>query len=696
MEFPVLLELGVEDLPFLMAKDALFQLKEKGKSLMENHKIVYRKITTWGSSRRLILWIDGVNSRQKDVVEKEPGPPKFVVFDSEGNLTQAGRRYLQAKKAKKEDIEIQKSEKGEYVYIKRYLKGKQTISILPSIFIQLIGDLRFSKSMRWREDNFYFGRPLRYIMALAGDECIEFEIAGIKSGRKTRGHRYLHPEWIEIPSASSYPEIMRRAKVVLDIEERKKIINHQILEVVRQLRKKGYKAQVIPDEKLLEELAYLAEYPTVFQGEFDPRYLSLPPFVLRACLRDYQQNFTLSEGEKILPFFIGVRDGGRRNLQQIVEGNKRVLHARLKDAQFFYEEDKKIPLEKKVPLLKQVILQEKLGSYYDKVKRLVKLTERLSCQLGISEKISEKIQRAAYLCKADLVSNMVREFPELQGIMGGDYALYFGEDVLVAKAIEEHRKPRFNGDNPPQTIGGAVLAIVDKMDTLAGAFWADFIPSGSEDPWGLRREAQGVIEVILNKNLHLSITKLIEESMNLYGDKLEARERLTDFFKARMITLLKEMGIPYDRINAVIKINKDDLVDVVKRAKALQDVASKKNFKEQVIAIVRLLNILKQAREWGINIPSQPEEEKFVEKEEKELCYSWKRIKETVDKLLNKMDYVEAYNRLSILKDPIHNFFEKVLVMSEDSDLRLNRLSLLKEIGSRFLRIADFTELQVK
>ncbi|RLE14213.1 glycine--tRNA ligase subunit beta [Candidatus Aerophobetes bacterium] len=696
MEFTVLLELGVEDLPPLMVKDALSQLKEKSRLLFEKHSISYGKIATRGSSRRLVLWVERVASKQKDIVEKEAGPPKFVVFDSKGNLTEAGKKYLQAKKVEIEDIEVQKSQKGEYVYIKKYRRGKETINILPLIFTELILSLHFSKSMRWKDNSFYFGRPLRYILALAGDELVEFEIAGISSDRKTRGHRYLHPGWIEIPNTSSYPEIMKRSRVILDVEERKKRINNQMLKLTHRLREKNCKAEVIPDEDLLEELSYLAEYPTVFCGGFDSHYLSLPSFVLKACLRDYQQNFTVSDGNKILPFFIGIRDGGKANLNQIVEGNKRVLHARLEDAQFFYEEDKKTSLEEKVPLLKQIIVQEKLGSYYDKIKRLVKLTKKLSSQLGISDNVGKKIQRAAYLCKADLVTNMVREFPELQGMMGGVYATCSGEDPLVAKIIEEHRKPRFNGDDPPQTLEGSLLAIADKIDTLTGAFWADFIPSGSEDPWGLRREAQGVIEIILSKELHISIVRLIDESMSLYGDNAIAKQKLIDFFKTRMIYLLKEKGISYDKINAVIRMGVDDPVNTLKRAKALQKIALREKFREEVVAIVRLLNILKQANEWGINIPSQPKEDKLVEGEEKNLYQKWRKIKESIDRSLDKADYVQAYNRLSVLKDSIHNFFDKVLVMSEDVNLKLNRLALLREIGSRFLKIADFTELQVK
>jgi len=697
MELASILEVGVEDLPSKMVKDALEQLRERGEASLKSYRVNYRKITTWGSSQRLVLYIEGVEPKQEDIVEKDPGPPKNVVFDSEGKLTEAGKRYLEAKKATRDELEVETSEKGEYVYIKRYHRGRKTISILPRLFTELIRELHFPKSMRWKEDSFSFGRPIRYVLALLGEEVVEFEIAGIRSARKSRGHRYLYPKLIDIPSVTHYPGIMRKARVIVDPEERKRKIIRQIQKVIFQLKDKGYReVRIIPDEELLEELTYLVEYPTVFYGDFDPRFLSLPSFVLKACLREYQQHFTVADKRGILPFFIGVRDGGKYNLQSIVEGNRRVLHARLKDAEFFYQEDQKIPLDKRVSALKGIVVQEKLGSYHDKIKRLVKLVEKFSAQLEIPEETRKKIQRAAYLCKADLVTNMVREFPELQGMVGGDYALHFGEDFRVAKAIEEHRKPRFNKDELPQSTEGAILAITDKMDTLAGAFWIDFIPSGSEDPWGLRREAQGIIEIILDKRLNLSLKKLIDESIKLYGDKKEAREKLSQFLQGRTVTLLRERGATFDQINAVMKVGKDDVVDLITRARALQRIATREEFKEEIVAIIRLLNILKQARDWGIKVPSQIKEEKLVEKEEKEFYRCWKKIKGKVAHLLSNREYKKAYGRLSILKEPIHNFFEKVLVMSEDQELRLNRLALLKEVGSAFLRIADFTELKVK
>lgn len=696
MESEAILELGVEDLPPKMVKTTLEQLQKLGEISLKNYQINYKKLSSWGSSRRLILYIEGIRLRQKDTIEKKIGPPRNIVYDSKGRLTPTGKRYVEAKGVSEKNLGIETLKKGEYVYIKRVNKGEKTISVLPVLFKELISSLQFSKSMRWKKEKFSFGRPLRYILSLLGEEPVEFEIGGIKTGRKTKGHRYLHPKWFEIPKASSYREIVRRASVIIDPEDRKKRITKQISKIISQLREKGYKAQFAKDEKLLEELSYLVEHPTAFLGEFDSQYLSLPSFILKANLAEYQKHFAVTDGKSILPFFIGIREGGKYNLREVIEGNKKVLHARLNDAQFFYREDKKIPLDERVPLLKEIIVQEKLGSYYDKVKRLIKLTEKISLELNIQEEVKEKIKRAAYLCKADLSTNMVREFPQLQGILGKEFALYFGEDSPVAHAIEEHRKPRFSGDALPRCLEGAILAIIDKIDTLSGAFWGGFVPSGSEDPWGLRREAQGIIEIILDNKFNIELTKLVNESMNLYGNSgTEPQKKLNQFLDTRVITLLRGVGIKPDQINAAAKINKDNPTDFTSRAKALQSIASKKEFQKQIVAIVRLLNILKQAKEWGIKIPLKIDEGKFEEKEEVNLYQRWEKIKRTVDSLLDKGEYVKAYKNLSSLKESIHAFFEKVLVMSKNLEVRLNRLSLLLDIGSRFLKIADFSELQI-
>lgn len=555
--------------------------------------------------------------------------------------------------------------------------------------------------MRWGKGDFAFARPIRSILALLGEEIIEFEVARIRSGRETRGHPYLSPSLISIDNSQKYSSILREKWVIINPAERREIIIKQMKEIVSWLNKSGGRQRVLEDKELLNDIVFSIEYPTMFLGEFDSRFLSLPSPVLRACLRDYQQHFSVVEKETFEPYFIGVRDGNRQYLEEVTKGNQRVLNARLSDAKFFFEEDKKITLEERVPLLKEIVVQKKLGSYYDKTLRLVKLGEKIATSLEIDEKVRGILKEAAYFCKTDLTTQMVKEFPSLEGIMGKEYALYFKKDAQVAQVIYEHKIPRSNEKNLPRTLAGAILALTDKLDTLVGSFWAGFIPSGSEDPWGLRRQAQGIVEIILNREWKVSLDYLIEESLKLHQRKERTEQekiilKIKGFLRARMVNILKDKGIRTDQIKAILKVNDTQPTIIIKRGEALLEAASREEFKEEVIAIVRLLNILKQARRRNLKIPEKLKEELLIEKEERKLYQELERIETKVKELLEKQRYLEAYQVLSTLKESIHNFFEEVLVMNEDENLRANRLSLLKRTGELFSSIADFTELQVK
>jgi len=382
-----LLEIKVEELPSSLVEEALTQLKEKGEELFASSNLDYEKITVFGSCRRLILQAERVSLKQKERIEKEMGPPERIIVNERGELTKEGKAYLKAKGIKREELGVEKLKKGNYVYIKRKIAGKKSKDILPSLFSELITSLNFSKSMRWGKGNFAFARPIRSILALLGEEIIEFEVAGISSGRKTRGHPYLSPTLISIDNSQKYSSILREKWVIINPTERKEIIIKQMQEIVSQLNKGGNRQRVLEDKELLNDIVSSVEYPTMFLGKFDSRFLSLPSPVLRACLRDYQQHFSVVEKETFEPYFIGVRDGKEEYLGEVIKGNQRVLNARLADAKFFFEEDKKITLEERVPLLKEIVVQEKLGSYYDKILRLVKLGERIATSLEIDEKV---------------------------------------------------------------------------------------------------------------------------------------------------------------------------------------------------------------------------------------------------------------------------------------------------------------------
>jgi len=698
----LLLEIGVEELPPLAVGKTLTQLKAQGQKLFDASRISYERVSSFGSSRRLVFWVEGVAGNQRDRTEKEMGPPRSVALTQNGQLTPEGRAYLRAKRAKKEDLGIEELTKGDYVYLKRTIKGEKTKKILPHLLAQLIKSLSFPKSMRWGEGDFSFGRPIRSLMALFGEDVIPLEVASVPSDRKTRGHPYLSPFTFSIRNPREYFSELKKRYVIVDQEERRKLILKQTEDMISHLRENHPQAKILGDEELLEEVVYLVEYPTPFLGEFDRQFLSLPVPVLRACLRDYQKHFSLADGDRILPYFVGIREGNRDHLDEVVDGNRRVLNARLTDAQFFFSEDtKKIFDTARVSELKEIVVQEKLGSYYDKAKRLAQISDKIVSRITKTKKekneLYPRVSEAAWLCKLDLTTQMVKEFPSLQGTMGAEYARRSGKDARVAQAVSEHRLPRFSNDKLPETLEGAILALADKMDTVVGSFWAGFIPSGSEDPWGLRRDAQGIVEIIVDRGWRIDLDGLLEEVLALYteNDK-DIVPRIRDFFESRIRNVLKEKGIGIRETNAILSIGFADITDALRRAEALGNISRRREFKDQVIAIVRLVNMLKQAQQWKVPIPQVVREDLLREKEEKELYELRTKLEGKIESLLDEQKYVEAYQELSRFEESIHDFFDRVLVMSEEESLRKNRLSLLNGIGKFFNRIADFTQLQVK
>lgn len=698
MERSALLEVGVEDFPPSFVKLALIQFKEKGKELFLRYRLKFKSLQVGGSSRRLILLVEGVPDKQEDLVEREKGPPAKVLFSPQGKLTSQGEGYLRAKGLKREDLKVERDEKGEYVWVEKRTKGEKTPQVLKRLFPELLFGLEFPKTMRWGKESFFFPRPLRYVLALWGDTPVEFEVGGVRSDRESESHPYLYPgEKIKVKKAEEYLEFLKKRGVIWDQEERKKIILREIEKILT--TPPG--ARMVKDEELLETLSLMVEHPKVFMGNFSPSFLSLPFPLLRACLRDYQFHFSVvKESGEPLPVFLGIRDGGEENMKEVREGNERVLEARLRDAEFFFQEDKKIPLEKRVEELKEIVVQEKMGSYLEKTRRLVKLTRRVWEELGGKEGEEKILERASYLCKADLLTQVVKEFPELAGEMGSIYAREWGEGEEVARAICEHRRPLFPGDSPPETSKGAVLALSDRIDTLVGSIWAGFIPTGSQDPWGLRRDVQAIIDILSQKDWRISLEWLIRESLKTYRVKGKEGEKvlkvIRELFLSRLRGRLKEMGLSGTQIEAVLGAGFDDLAHTLKRGRVLLELSRGENFREEVIALVRVVSILRQAEEKKISFPREVKEKLLKEKEEKLLFEKWRNFKEKGERLWKRGEYVQAFRVAIGIREYIHLFFDRILVMCEEEALRLNRLALLGEIGSFFQRLADFTLLQVK
>jgi glycyl-tRNA synthetase beta chain len=548
--------------------------------------------------------------------------------------------------------------------------------------------------MRWGEGDLTFARPIRWLLALLGEEVIKFNLGGLKSNNLTHLHRFLGGKRAKkVLQAVEYWNIMKKGFVIVNPEERRKIIQGGLREMSTEEQK------VLEDEELLEKVVYMTEQPFLFKGRFEPRYLNLPREVLISSMREHQKYFSLvDEQEKTLPFFVAVRDGGSKHIEIVREGNERVLNARLADAQFFFEVDKKTPLEKRVEALKGVVFQENLGTLYEKALRLVSLVCFLVEELRLKKRYRDYAQRAALLCKADLLTEMVGEFPSLQGIMGREYARISGEEEEVAQAIFEHYLPRSSKDSLPQTVPGAVVSIADKLDNIIGCFGLGLIPSGSEDPYALRRQASGILKIIEEKGFRISLSSILEKSIEEWkwskSQIATLKSQIKGFFRERIKALLLEKNLSVDLIEAVLAAGFDDFIDLSWRGTALQKLKKEEDFEEIAIAFKRVINILVQAEKkfasqaWGkIN------KGKFQEKEEKELHQEYLKIREKVEQFIEKEDYEKAFKEVRNLRKPVDLFFDKVLVMEKDELVRRNRLALLAELREMFLRLADFSKV---
>jgi glycyl-tRNA synthetase beta chain len=541
--------------------------------------------------------------------------------------------------------------------------------------------------MRWADVPIRFARPIHWILALFGGEVIPFEIGNIQSGNVTYGHRFMHAGPISIKGVQSYLQKTREAFVIVDPVERKKRIEEGMIREGATVSGK-----ILKDEELLDEVNFLLEYPVAFCGAFDHSFLSLPREILVHSMKEHQRYFPLVDDHGVLlPHFVCISNIRPKSQQVVVKGNEKVLRARLSDAAFFFEDDLKISLDERVEQLKKVVFQAKLGTSYEKVMRFKQLalwiTER------IDPKFRESVERTSLLCKADLVTGMVGEFPKLQGIVGREYARLSKEKPEVAEAIYEHYLPGFAGDRLPSGPIGDIVSIADKMDTIVGCFGIGLVPTGTADPFGLRRQALGIIRIILEKKYAFSLAGLIEESEKQLEEKMErpiqrVKEEVLDFFRVRYQNFLQDQGYPFDVIEAVISTSFEELLDIQHRIDALRTAKEWKDFGSIVVGFKRAMNILK-----GITTTKEINPSLFSEPVEKNLYQSFLKARENISRFLSQRDYETTLLEMTRMKKPIDDFFDGVMVMVEDEATRNNRLVLLDEIGKLFLRIADFSKL---
>jgi glycyl-tRNA synthetase beta chain len=698
-----LLEIGCEEIPARFMLGLLEDLKRKAEEKLKQKRLAFEKIETFGTYRRLVLYVENLPPKQTDLVEEVKGPPAEMAFDASGKPTQAALGFAQAQKVSPKELFLRTLGHKNYVFAKVTRRGKPTPKVLQELFPEILSSLYLPLAMRWGDLDFKFIRPIHWILALYHHQVIKFSWGGVKSSNLTFGHRYgkIKDQRSKIKRADflTFKKILSKLEVIVDHEERKELIRKKIEEAAKKA-----KARAQVDEELLNEVTFLVENPVAYVGNFKRDFLSLPQEVLIISMKKNQKYFPLLDKEgKLLAKFIVITDGCKN--PKVVEGNEKVLSARLSDARFFFEEDQKIPLKLRIPDLEGIAFFEKLGNMYHKVERIAKLSQWIGERMKFSEENLSLIKRIAEFSKADLTTKMVFEFPELQGIMGREYALRAGEDPRVAQGIFEHYLPRFAADKIPESLEGAVVALADRFDSLVGAFSAGYIPTGSEDPYGLRRAAHGIIRIILEKKIDLLLDETIEHAYKLYEpvflgylfskgetgyqDFPKIKKALLDFIAVRFKPLLLEKGIRYDLADAAL-FDFNDLLDVQEKCLALNSVLKEEWFKGVVLSADRVSRLAQGAPR------EQVLEHDLVEQEEKELYQLYLKINYEVNDKIKKEKWLEATQTLTKLTDPIELFFEKVLVMHEDERLKTNRLALLKSLGKLYLSVLDFRKIVIE
>ncbi|MFO7761361.1 MAG: glycine--tRNA ligase subunit beta [Thermodesulfobacteriota bacterium] len=682
----LLFEIGTEELPAGYILPALDFMEKEMRRRLRDLSLNFQRMKTGGTPRRLMICVQGLDSRQPDRREQVTGPSLKVAFDVEGKPTKAAKGFASSRGGSVEDLQVVSTPKGEYVMLIQELKGRDSIDLLQEELPGLIKDIPFPKSMRWGANSYSFARPIQWLLALFGQQVINFSFNDLTASDTTRGHRFLAPEEVKVKDCDQYISILREREVIVDFYERRQKIEKEVKDVVSEVG-----AEVIDDQELLDTVTNLVEMPVPVCGSFDRKFLELPPEVLISAMREHQKYFTVvDQAGRILPWFIAVNNTRVSGQVNGAAGHERVLRARLEDALFFYNEDRKKNLEERLPYLNGVIFQAQLGSMGEKANRLEGLAAYLAA--GIVPDQQYAVIRAARLAKADLVTDLVGEFPTLQGVMGKYYALADGEDKDVAQAIADHYLPVRSGGRLPATTAGAVVGLADRFDTLAGCFGIGEKPTGTADPYGLRRHALALIHIITGYNLNISLKECAYKALGLYGGKLSLPEDraagdMIDFIKGRFVNDLISRGVSSEAVEAVTSLGFDNVVSARKRIDSLLAISTREAFGLLAGSFKRLINIVSD-QEAG-----EVDPELFREEAERNLYDKYQSIKIQVEPLVAREEFLEAMEKILEMKEAVDYFFDKVMVMAEDKDLRRNRLTLLASIVSLFLLVGDFSKM---
>ena len=686
----LLFEIATEELPAKSFPDVLNQMSAMAEKLFIENRMIYESIETYATPRRLVLWVNQMETYQEALDELIRGPQQKIAFDDLGHLSKAGLGFLKNNQLDASDLFIDSCNGVEYVYARKKYPAHKVVHLLEVILPQIIDSITFEKSMRWGDYNVKFARPIRGIVALLGQEIIHFSMANVFSSNITKGHRALSNTDIIIPNADDYFKILKDHYVIIDQNERAQMIRQQINQIALDL-----KATVLIEEALLHEVTYLVEYPTAIRGDFDSDFLKLPKVVVTTPMIEHQRYFpVLDANNQLLPHFIVIRNGGPEYAGSVRKNNERVLRARLSDAKFFFDEDLKTPLSDKVSQLKNIVYQEGLGTVYEKIERIAEISTYIANNNIISPENLEMLKRAVFLSKADLVTHMVGEFDELQGLMGKEYALINGEKKEVAQAIFSHYLPRFSGDATPDDLIGQIVSIADKLDTLIGFFAIGLHPTGSQDPYGLRRQAIGLIRTVLASDLSINMDMLIDFSCDIYKNQIvinkeQVIQDIHHFLKLRLKIILADKGYRSDVIDAVSQNNLEVLDILNSKVVVLsQSLSDHIGFKSFITAFNRVINLLSTDSKNDIDttLLSAPDELKLY----KQVCL----INNSLPTAISKGLFSESIDILCSLTQPINDFLDNTKIFVDDLAIRANRLALLRFVYFSCSELCDFSKLK--
>jgi glycyl-tRNA synthetase beta chain len=686
----LLLEIGLEEMPARFITDTINQLASKVENWLKNNNIGFDGINLYSTPRRLAVLVMNVDERQEDSVEEAKGPAKKIALSESGEWSKAAMGFTRGQGMSVDDIFFKEINGVEYAHISKFIKGQDTANLLVELQA-IVTSLTFPKNMRWADLDMRYVRPIKWLVAMFGSDVVRFEIAGVQTGNVTRGHRFLGEDNVTLSNPEEYEEVLLGQYVVADAKKRKDAIISQLEKIEEE---NGW---VIPvDEDLLEEVNNLVEYPTALYGRFEDEFLDIPGEVLITSMKEHQRYFPVKSADgELLPHFITIRNGDHLHIEKVARGNEKVLRARLADAAFFYKEDQKLQIDAALAKLQNIVYHEDIGTIAEKAERVRKLVNLIAERLGFAADVTKAADRAAQISKFDLVSQMVYEFPELQGIMGEKYALQKGESQEVAVAINEHYMPRNADDSVPGTPAGALVAIADKLDTIISFFSLGIIPSGSQDPYALRRQATGIVQTLIEKQWDISIENLVGFSLSLISDAgiskrndEEVYHELIQFFKLRVKHLLQERGIRYDINDAVLGGEIGSVSDLTEKADALQAASSDEGFKESIESLSRVLNIASKKDVMGDINP-----EMFENEYEQKL---YEKYLELGRKVESGVDAATYYQLLVAMKPEINDYFDNTMVMSDKEEVKENRLNQMAALAVLIMKMAKVNDIVVK